>query len=240
MHRGRSQAHPVRKCCIPLCPQRTSRKGEFQPTFVGENFQHALWLKQIRRIQSLVKLLGGKQWDNLKADHDHSLWMSIRSAQGFPGGFSTFWQDQTFDFEGVPVALPHSVPALETTESILRGFETKLKHLERVLHANRVAFAKTSRVNDLTKIYKDVARPKAVPVQTLVSSRFAQVSANNPESFVVSYPEGTLEPDEPVFGPHGLLSVTSHDPGQIQCSEDQDSQKETFSHRRCCMVPQLM
>ena len=220
LHRGRSQSTPVKQCSIQLCPQRTSRTGEFQPSFVGENFQHALWLKQVRRMHSLVKLLVSKTWDSLKADHAHSLWMAIRSAQGFPGGFSSFWQQQTFAFESVPVVLPHCTPTVVQADQILQGFTEKLRHLEKVLQANRITHAKSARVHDPTKIYRDVARPKAVPVQTLISSKVAQVTECSQDTPTILYPEGALSLDEPVFGPHGLVSIVSHEPGKIHLSEE--------------------
>ena len=220
LHRGRSQSTPVKRCCIQLCPQKSSRQGEFQPSFVGENFQHALWLKQVRRMHSLVKLLDSKTWDNLKADHAHSLWMAIRSAQGFPGGFSSFWQQQTFNIQGVPVALPHGIPTAVQADQILQGFTEKLRHLEKVLQTNRITQAKSARVKDPTKIYRDVARSKAVPVQTLMSSRVAQVLERVQGTSTILYPEGALSPDEPVFGPQGIVTVLGHEPGKLHLNED--------------------
>ena len=225
LHRGRSQSKPVRKCQVPLCPQRTSRRDEFKPDFVGENFQHALWLKQVRRLHSLVKLLGGSSNKLSQSEHAFSLWMSIRTAQGFPKGFPSFWQQQTFTSQEIPIVLPHSLPSLTQAESILQGFTEVLRHLEKVLQTNRIAHAKLSRIQDPSKIYKDVARPRAVPVQTLVSSRVAQISECQQETSTFFYPAGALQIDEPVFGPQGLLSLSNHEPGKITC-DNHDSLNE--------------
>ena len=219
LQRGRSQSRPVRKCQVPLCPQRSSRRNEFRPDFVGENFQHALWLKQVRRLHSLVNLLRNKSRTSTQIEHAFELWMSIRTAQGFPKGFPVFWQQQTFSTLGVPVLLPHSIPNSNQADLILQGFTEVLKHFEKVLSANRIAHAKQSRIQDPTKIYKDVARPRAVPVQTLVSSRVSQISECNQETSTFLYPEGTLDVQAPVFGPQGLIMVRDHEPGKIVCDQ---------------------
>ena len=224
IQKGRARANPVKRCCFGMCPQKASRQDEFQPSFVGENRTHALWLKQVRRIASLEKLLSGENCSSAKTEHSFGLWEAIRQAAGFPGGFNRFWQTQQHASDA-PSVVPHSLPDLQVVSAIRTSFESIVTQLEKTLKANRHAAAKQTRIDDSSRIYKDVARPKAVPVQTLISSRVAQVTSVDENLQRATYPSGILEVAEPVSNQAGILKVITHTPGEIFLDGDQGVQE---------------
>ena len=215
VHRGRARNNPVKHCKTWTCPQKASRQGEFQPSYVGENQMHALWLKQVRRLASLEKLLGSENRSNNKLDHAHALWESIRSASGFPHGFATFWESNINHLEDAPSVIPHSVPEIHEVVAIHQSFIKILRQMEKALQSNRHAIARQRRIDDSTRIYRDVSRPRAVPVQTLVSSKVAQVTHVDESQNTILYQAGALDTNEPVQCNSGFLQIQQHRQGEI-------------------------
>ena len=220
MHRGRASANAIKRGVFGLSPQKASRQDEYQPSYVGENRTHALWLKQLRRIASLAKLLGKETWSSTKQEHACELWEAIRNAAGFPKGFVDFWHHQIQHDEETPCVIPHALPESSIVDQILQSFTSKIQHLEKTLRTNRHTAAKQTRSKDSTRIYKDIARPRAVPVQTLVSSRIAQVTSAEGDPVKVSYLAGALDITEPVSSQQGFLQIKDHNPGEITFDVD--------------------
>ena len=215
IHRGRVRDNPVKQCRAGLCPQKASRQDEFQPGYVGENRMHALWLKQVRRLASLEKLLGSDARTPSKMEHAYALWEAIRSASGFPQGFATFWQNNPHTEADVPSVISHSLPTFVDVEAILKSFTNILRQMEKALQSNRHAVARQRRRDDSTRIFRDVARPRAVPVQTLVSSNVAQVTTVEEDTNTILYQSGALDLQEPVKCPQGFLRIQQHKLGEI-------------------------
>ena len=74
-----------------LCPVKKARKGDVQPTFHGVSLQHARFFRQLRRLQSLARILqkGVSTWTS-QINRDET-WRAVRMAVGFPGGFGPWW-----------------------------------------------------------------------------------------------------------------------------------------------------
>ena len=97
--------------------------------------------------------------------------------------------------------------------------------MKKPLRSNRHAVAKQNRCNDATRIYRDVARPKAVPVQTVMASRVAQVTSAEGSPLTINYPEGALDEHEPVSNHQGFLKIIEHKPGEIVVEGDPNIQE---------------
>eukprot|EP00435_Cladocopium_sp_Y103_P022951 s31_g5.t1 len=70
-----------------MAPLKTSRPGDRQPAFLGSCLQHAKWTKQLRRLQSYVRLVASGVPSAVHRSHQLQLWSAIRSAHGFPPDF---------------------------------------------------------------------------------------------------------------------------------------------------------
>ena len=88
----------------PITPVKPSRRGEVEVSYLGESFVHTKWVRQLRRIQSLCKLLRKPITNPSNWQHVMQLWNSIRGAPGFPGGFPKAWLSKSPCFAGCPNA----------------------------------------------------------------------------------------------------------------------------------------
>ena len=174
-HRGRCRNTHPKVCKHPVPAIPNGRPLDHQPSFLGENFQHYMWLKQLRRLQSLVRLLSAKTTPT-HLDHGAKLWEVIRKAPGFAVNFPTYWFRRTVILPNSPCVLPHALPTHAVAMIIHTTFEIEFRQLEKALWTKRVSSARASRILDSNKIFMDVAKPRAQPVQTLVKTRFANVT----------------------------------------------------------------
>ena len=213
--RGRCTVSEPKRCPIPLVPLKKSRQGELTPQFVGEHFQHARWLKQARRLQSLVKLLSASTHTPQRVEHAGALWTSILQAHGFPKGFRHFWAMSCSKPVGAPAALPHAVPSSQVVNAISAGFWAVFSQFESILIAHRTQQAKQTRVDCPTRIFQDVARPRAVAVQTLLQKQVAHVTYVNDNATSVNYEPQTFHVSEPVMSTGQLLQVSTHEAGTL-------------------------
>ena len=83
---------------------------------------------------------------------------------------------------------------------------------EATLIKNRRASAKLARLKDPHKIYQDTAKPQAMPVHTLLTTKATEVMETTDEGRVY-YTPGELDPQEPVKGPNGPLTIAHHSLG---------------------------
>lgn len=200
---------------MPLVPLKKSRKGELTPSYVGEHFRHAQWLKQARRFQSLVKLLGSQPLKPSSIEHASLLWQSILQAPGFGKGFRHFWAHSCAPPVGAPAVLPLTVPGSAIVNAIAAGFSHEFSRLESSLLLQRQHQAKQRRADHPTQIYQDVARPRAVAVQTLLHNRIAQVTTVSEDAKVIAYEPQVFDLEEPVFCQKSLLHLQAHNAGSL-------------------------
>ena len=75
-------------------PCKIAREGDFQPSYHGPSIQHLQWVKQLRRCQSLRRLLASSSSNALHRIRIAEVWSAIRRACGFPGGFCACPKDR--------------------------------------------------------------------------------------------------------------------------------------------------
>ena len=219
--RGRAKTTKVSWGKFPTVPLKIDRGQICDPSFTGEHFQHYLWLRQLRRLSSCVRLFSSDLNQVHKLDHAVALWDSVKRAQGFPRGFQKWWPNRSIIWAESPVNIPEGFPSSAQIDLIFQNFRAEFNHLEQLLKTNRVRQAREARLKDPCKIYRDVSKPQAVPVQTLVSQRSTVVESSSSDHLTLTYSVEALDPSEPVFGPQGLIRITSHEPGTIILEEDQ-------------------
>ena len=219
--RGRKSTKEVTRGRFPTVPLKIDRGKVCDPTFTGEHFQHYLWLRQLRRLNSCVRLISTGLTNCTKIDHAVSLWESVKRAQGFPQGFMKWWPTRSIVWADSPTNIPEGLPSTFQIDLIFQNYKAEFQHLEQLLKTHRVRQAREARLKDPSRVYRDIARPQAVPVQTLVSQISAVVDSSSSDHLIITYPKGSLDTNEPVFGPQGIVRTSSHSPGHIELVEDQ-------------------
>eukprot|EP00438_Fugacium_kawagutii_P016540 Skav227301 [mRNA] locus=scaffold2645:246411:250984:- [translate_table: standard] len=223
--RGRATTTaPVQKQ-HPVIPLRRSRKSETQVTFMGEQFQHVQWCRQVRRLQSLANM--HRSHAKATLGQKEALWKSIKQAPGFPGGFAKAWLQRTVVLPNSPPCLPRRVPNAEVVQSILATMIRQFEQLEHELNQVRWQSAKQKRKDNPNMVYQDVARQKSMLVQTQVHSTVVEVTNISDDHLTLEYHPHALALDQPVFAEGGLLSIASHEPGRIQLHQKEHVDVQT-------------
>lgn len=187
-------------------PLRRSRVNDHQPDFIGDDWQHYHWFRQLRRICSLERLL---QAQPTKQDHDsqtQQLWQSILSAHGFAGGFRHYWKTKRVCIAGTLSCLPKKVPDADQLHLIAQNFLLEVRALEKSLNQHRYHQAKMSRLDDPKRIYADLKADRPLPVRTLILKNHAEVTDVDVEGRVHIVP-GTLAAHEPVMFQHQVIAT---------------------------------
>ena len=171
---GRGIQRKPQLCHGMLAPTKTSRPGERQPAFLGSCLQHAQWLKQLRRLQSFLRLVRAPVLTAAHRAHLFGLWTSIRRAPGFPPSFPQWWTQRAAAL-GDPTCVPVEPPDAALAELLYSGFLLDFEQLEATLisarsHANRLAKA-----SDVHAMYRTVQRDAPVQVDSLVGVLAAKV-----------------------------------------------------------------
>ena len=216
--RGRCRHTDPVKGKHPIPTLNNGRANDHQPQFMGENYQHYMWLKQLRRIQSLVRILHPKSGGPLSTthiDHGTKLWEVIRRGPGFPKSFAEFWQHRSVILPKSPCTLPHSMPSPEIAMIIHTTFEMEFRQLEKSLWAKRHSSAKASRLLDTNKVFSDVAKPMAMPVQTLIKSNIASIAEISDDGCNLTFEQHDFKEGHPIYGPHGILQVRELQPHKV-------------------------
>ena len=158
-------------------------------------------------------------WDSAHVrKHRAELWLSIRRAPGFPKGYPHAWLHRSARLPQAPDVLPKQCPDLATAEVIFATFQTEFRSLENALKRYRVCQAKSRRMADRNIAFRDIAKARSQPVQTLLNKHTACVT--EVQGHQVLYAPALLDVDDPVFGPNGLLQLTSHTPGTMITTQE--------------------
>ena len=203
-----------------ITPLRASRQGEIAVSFMGEHFQHTHWCRQLRRLQSLCHHLRSFNPDASLARQIHLLWISIRRAPGFPQGFPMYWRRRAAAVYGDPEHLPKDAPKLAVAEGIMIAFTSDFRQLEKALVRARVAQGRTRRLADSRVCYKDVAKPRSLPVRTLAFQNNVTVVSIAEDGKSATYEPASLDCARPTFGPQGCLPVATHLPGSLASNDE--------------------
>ena len=121
--RGSVLAPQVRTMQVP--PLKASRPGDRQPLFLGSCLQHVQWTKQLRRLQSFVRMSKAPLQTSAHRVHVHSLWAAIRSARGFVPTFETWWSSRALGV-GEPPSVPVQPPQADQAALFYLGLELEV------------------------------------------------------------------------------------------------------------------
>ena len=202
----------------PITPIGQSRKHDFQTDYQGENYQHTKWCRQLRRLQSYRALAMHDGDTPATQSHKSKLWLAIRAATGFPQGFPKSWAARKHRLPGEPATLPKLPPDAPVAKAIYLGFLADFRALEKALMRHRRSVAVTRRSQNPNLFYADVAKPRAIPVQTVVTKTIAHVTETANDGTTIKYSPPEFQCDLPVESQEGLVFVNSHTPGELQLS----------------------
>ena len=214
-HCGRAsvlEPKPVRQY---LCPLKKARKGDVQPTFMGVSLQHARYFRQLRRLQSLTRILskGTTTWNGC-LNRDET-WRAIRMAVGFPGGFGPWWDSNGLQPSlGAPLSL--CCPSLEFVQTLFQGFQHFMQKYETSLTSQRYQFAKHRRAQKLSYVFQDCKDDPLPKADVLLDSLHVGVEEVRHEdnSMVLVRPVQLLD-DLPVVVDGHVVQVVAHCDDQV-------------------------
>ncbi len=153
---------------------RKSRPGDILPLFHGQSVQHALWFRQLRRLQAYLRYCKAHPID-INA-HGTQLWRSILCAKGFGTDFRAWWCEQCKTLlDGAPDVIPLVAPNVQCAEAIYHTFAIEVRQLEHNLNKARRAKATQRREEVATLIFQDIKKAPPDRVDLLLSKSQAQI-----------------------------------------------------------------
>ena len=198
-----------------LCPVKKARPGDVQPTYMGISLQHARYFRQLRRLQSLSRLLqkGVATW-NAQVNRDET-WRAIRTAVGFPGGFAAWWTTNGL-LPVICVPLPLCCPVLDVIMALFNGFHDYMKKYEASLVSQRYQFAKNRRAKHLAHVFQDCKDEPLPQADTLIDRISVGIEEVRQEdnSLVLVRPVTLLE-GLPVVVEGHAVQVVAHSEDQV-------------------------
>lgn len=218
--RGRCCTKEVTWGFSQTTPPKLARRGEFVPSFSGENFTHYCWLRQLRRLQSLRLLLSTPMASLSKFEHAVGLWSAILRAKGFPRGFRAWWPSRSIVLNESPCNIPSHLPSAAIVQAIFDSFRVEFRCFESQLKSKQLALAKQRRLDDTHCIYRDVAKPRAIPVHTLVTKTSTAVLSVTDDNKSVQIASGIFNNEQPLFGPSGMLQTTAFSGDTLTFAKD--------------------
>ena len=187
-------------------PIKPSRPGEAQPEYQGMSPQHQRWFTQLRRVQSLNRLMTKPLWSLAQEIHAHREWRAILQAPGFLPNFKTWWQQLSSRTETAPLTLTDSLPTTTQMQGLLATLDGEIRAFERILQRTFVQRAKHNRAANPNRIFRDFKKPFANPVQLLDHSKVATVVEVNHEDHALVLDKSPDFSPGPISGPKGLFT----------------------------------
>lgn len=166
-------------------PITKARKGDYQPNYDGISLPYARWVKQMRRLESLCRNLAKNTTSDSARNHANKEWRGVMTATGFPRGFQKWWEQLESKHGQAPASLSWSCPTFSETQGITFTFMAELHQFENILNQELQKKAKENRITNPNKIFDDIDKPKASPIQLLEEPISTEVVAVHRDRQVV-------------------------------------------------------
>lgn len=177
--RGMTLESKITSFQVPPC--KVARHGEFQPKFYGASLSYLRWVKQLRRIQALRRLMVSQSQNPMHHIRKVEVWSAIRNAPGFPCGFCHWWSlnfvEHRFSTQGFPVGLP----SLCDIRSMAVLFQAQVEKVEGFQKKSRISAAKARREDNFQLLFQDCADERPSKVDTMIQSCHANIETVHPE-----------------------------------------------------------
>ncbi len=196
---GRGQRTEPVRIVASAPPVVSGRKGDSQPSYYGSSWQHTHMFRQVRRLQSYVRLAKVDNPGVTHREHRVSLWRAVREAPGFRPTFADWWSERAVGGT-LMSSLPNDPPDFETASAIFDFVDLCTRNVEKHLNRHRAYHTKLRRGNDVRQVYAAVKRDPPVPIETLFQAQQATVSGIDHEDVAVELESETAWfPDQPIM-----------------------------------------
>ena len=149
-------------------PVKPARRGDFQHTLGGGHAGYAKWIKQVRRLQHLTRVVSQPQTSTNGQQQARDLWRSITHSSGFPGGFCAWWNGKPVKHPLAPDSIGIGLPRPESVQGVFEDMAEEVRRLERAIGKARREGAEARRAKNRHIIFRDIKGEAAAPVTTLV------------------------------------------------------------------------
>ena len=125
----------------------------------------------MRRLQNFCRWAESHEAGNSDDPlHGIAFWNSILRAPGLAPGFTLWWPTRWYVCPADPVAVPQFCPASWVARCIYDAVFAEVRLFEQRLTQMRAMHRTTQHALDRNLIFREVARPQAEPVDTLLAS----------------------------------------------------------------------
>ena len=167
--KGRGQQTRPKKQVFTQPPLKSGRLHEVQPGFFGYSAIHAKQFRQVRRLQNFCRWAENKlAVGTANVEHGIALWTSILRAPGFSPSFQEWWPQRRYVCPLDPVQVPQFCPSAVVAKQIFEAVLAEVRLLEQRLARAKAAHRRYQHDNDRLLVFRDVARPFAAPVESLL------------------------------------------------------------------------
>ena len=156
-------------------PITQSRRGEVVPQFFGVSYLHKQWFRQLRRLQSYLRIARVSEMLTSHVEHRTSLWHSILFASGFKPTFAEWWDHRDFKVCTDP-CVPVNPPTEELAKLLFDGLEQEVRALEAHLRVQHRGHKSHTNNQIMSSLYKAVKPDAPVTVDVLVSHQHAVIA----------------------------------------------------------------
>ena len=211
--RGLTLSTTPRRYCLSPC--KIGREGDDHPAFTGLSLQHCRWFRQLRRLQALSRSLFKAGYSHHQIEQRANLWVAVKNAKGFGGGFAWWWTCQKLAPQ-FPSGFPYLVPSAEEVQTMFLSFRQELKNFEHSLMHSRVQKAKLKRKHNLQHVFQDCQRDRPSLVDALVSSHQGTVAEVRADDSSIVFDEPfQYRPSLPLVCEGQILEVIHAEEDQI-------------------------
>ena len=187
-NRSLGRGKPVRiktLCGVAHSPIAAGRPTDVQPLFHGISLKHSQWFRQLRRLQSYVRLRKSPRFADL-GERARCAWGSILRAKGFDPSFQSWWLLSAFRVAHAPVELPWIPPDVADAVAIYESFHLAVRDLEKTLRQTCTSYARARRAEHPNAVFKDVRPLGQDGINLLLQPVQAKVVDFDPETLQVT------------------------------------------------------
>ncbi len=167
---GRGRRLRPKRVSVQTGPVKAARHGEVDPSFFGISHLHRQWFRQLRRLQSMVRLLRSPSQDLTHVEHRCNLWRSILNARGFAPSFCEWWLTRPVIVHPNAV-ITSEVPSWQIVQLVFEDMQRQVTDLEKHLNSSRRSGCKATPAHALTALYRAVKRDAPAQVDVLFQTK---------------------------------------------------------------------
>lgn len=197
-HLGRGKRRKPVRVVGTTKPMMPGRRDEIQPKYFGISFLHRAWFRQLRRVQSYIRIASVASPSTAHVEHAVSLWHAIFHAKGFKPSFAEWWlirDMKTVEEPGIPEIPPDAAFAT----LVFEGLQVEVRDLEQRLCRDHRGHRISSTTDAISRLYRSVKQDMPAQVDVLVDMKQAVVSElDEHDCAIVLNKEVSWHPDQPI------------------------------------------